>query len=362
MKTQTYKYGVILLTFVLFPLTLFAAMDEQTKVIKESFAANQSTTLEINNKFGDIDVKNWERDEISVTVTVTVESRDEDKAREILDDINVSFVESGTTIIATTEFGSNFDRGGFEWNKSNRYEFDLHYDVQVPSYINLTINNKYGDAFVNNIDGRFECEVSYGKIQINSLTRGDEKPLNLINVAYGGGTIQSMGWAKLNMKYSTIEIGQAKALISVSKYSKLYMDEGSSLVTESKYDTYKIGVLSNFVAAAGYSNFKFEEIREQFHMESKYSNARVTHIPESFEKINIESAYGRFNLGVEPGASYVIEGEAGYSKIFYPEGPGKLSRIEENTEMQVSGIVGNKTAPKAVVNIKTKYGNVDLTE
>ncbi len=361
MKTETHRMMKMAILLLALALSVNVYADEKTKVVEETYNVTRSTILEVNNKFGDVDVKNWDRDEAYIKVTITVEGHNADQALEILEDIDVGFSAAGDRIVATTEFSNKLDKGGFNWLKSGRFEYDVHYDIMVPEYISMEVNNKYGDVFINRLSGHFQCDVSYGKIQINALERGDQKPLNLINLAYGGGNIESLGWGKISMKYSNLEITEAKALITVTKYSKLFMDGASSLVSESKYDTYKVGSLSNFVAAAAYSNFKFKEVKEQFHIESKYSNGRVEYVPPAFEQINIESAYGKFNIGIDPSASYILEGEADYSKIYYVDGPWRIQRIEKGTSLEVDGIVGKDETTSSTVEIETRYGDVNLS-
>lgn len=356
MKATGFKITILAL-FTCVNLT-WAADDEYSKTLKEEYSASASTELNLDNKFGDIEVNNWDKDIVSIEVTISVDVNDEDKANKILSYVDVNFFESGNTISAETVFDSKLEKGS--WN--NNYDLDIQYHVYIPDYIDLSVENKYGDTFINNLAGKLYCDIKYGKIKINELTRGDDKPLNEINIAYGNGNIEKVDWLKSSIKYSTLEIEEGKALILVSKYSKFYLDEASSLVAESKYDTYELGKLNNFVVSAGYSNYKVDEITKKFQIESKYTHVKVDNIPAGFEKISIENAYGGFKLAIDENASYLLDGEADYSKIYYPDNNSRVNRIVENNEMNVSGLVGEDSNTKSVVDIETRYGNVKLVE
>jgi len=80
-----------------------------------------------------------------------------------------------------------------------------------------------------------------------------------------------------------------------------------------------------------------------------------------FENINIDSKYGTYRLGIDEEASYKLDGEAGYSKIYFHD-TGKVSRIQENTSMKVYGTVGKEPDPIAAVKVLTRYGNVKLDD
>ncbi len=356
MKATGFKLAVIVL--LLNNSFCWAAKDEFTKIIKEEFTANNSTELSLNNKFGDIEVNNWDKDLISIEVEISVDISDEDKANRILSYVDINFSETGNNIYVETVFDSKLEKGS--WN--NNYDLDIQYKVYIPEYISLSVENKYGDTFINNLAGKLYCDIKYGKLKVNELSRGDDKPLNEINIAYGSGYIEKVDWLKSSIKYSTFEIEEGQAIILVSKYSKFYLDEVSSLVSESKYDQYELGELNNFVVSAGYSNFKIDEINKKFQIESKYTQVKVESIPSGFEKISIENAYGGYKLGIDANASYHLDGEADYSKIYYPENDSKINRIVENNEMNVSGLIGGDTNTKSVVDIETRYGNVKLVD
>lgn len=359
MKAQKSKLTLLLISIQL--LVIFAASagtQEYTKNLHQDYDADQNTLLIIQNKFGNVNINDWDKNQVSIDVTIKIDHKNEEKAKELLNYINVEFSKEGNTLKAITTIDEKFNNG-FSWS-DNKKEFSIDYEVKIPKKLQLNLENKYGNAFINEITGHSVITIKYGNLKANKIIRDNTRPLSEIYLAYSNGTIKECEWLKLTLKYSKLEIEKSKALIAVTKYSKLYVDNASSIVSESKYDTYKIGKVANFVTTAAYTDFKFVEIYKKLEVENRYGGITVEHMPGDFEKIDIDNEYGNVKIGLEAGTSYQLNGIAKYGDIEYPEG-GRISRIKETTETTVNGIVGNNDKTASVVEITTKYGSVNLS-
>jgi len=362
MKRLRCKQTGLILALVLGSMTLQATPDEYSKNEHKEYQVDKQTVLSVTNKYGDVNITNWQQDRVSIDVTVMVDHRKEEKARELLDEIMIQFSQEGNTIRAETNFDKGFNRSGglFDFD-SDAKEFSIDYEIKMPSYLNLELENKYGDVFINEITGRADIAVKYGNLKAKKILRDNSKPLSHVYLAYSNGDIQEADWLKLTLKYTPdqCKIGKSTALIALTKYSKLEVGESSSMVCESKYDNYRIGTLSNLVCEAKYTDFKVERINKKIDLESKYGDFDVNSVPKSFEKIKVVNSYGQIDIAIDSDASYKIKGEAEYADIDLPESGG-VNRIERNTEVKISGTVGSQSNPKAEVEIQTKYGNVEL--
>jgi hypothetical protein len=84
----------------------------------------------------------------------------------------------------------------------------------------------------------------------------------------------------------------------------------------------------------------------------------VETIPAGFKNIKVSSRYASVRLGIEPGASYKLDGNVRYCDLKHPD--GKLNRMREDTTYEVHGTVGSSESPTATVTIESSYGNVGL--
>jgi hypothetical protein len=341
-------------------LSIKAQDTEFIKNYSKDYGVNVDTKLEIINKYGNVDIRDWNKNSVSIEVEVKANTSNKNKAEKILENIDIEFSEIGNSISVETTFGESFKKVFGFWNGDSK-KFEINYVVNMPASIPLNLQNKYGSVFISELTSTSNIEVRYGNLKANRIIHGEEKPLTQIILAYSDGTIEECKWSKFDIKYSKININKSKALVIISKNSKVFIDDGTSVVSESKYDNYEIGKIMNFLTTSGYSNFKFNEISKKIQVESKYSDFKVDYMPAGFDKIRIDNKYGKYKIGIDSKASYNIDGYARYSKIIYPEN-ANVSLIEKSNEMTVKGLIGSDQNTNSTVNINTSYGNVRLSE
>jgi Putative adhesin len=352
--------GIVSIFMMFTNYGIYAQENQVSKTYHQEYPVSNNSSLLIDNKYGSIDVKNWNENKITIDVIVKLENHNKDKAKKQLDQIKVEISQEGNEIKAITDMDENFFTGHGWFNSDNR-ELTINYTINMPASLDVTLKNKYGDIFINELSGKAEIFLKYGNLKANKIGRGNTEPFAFLSMAYAKGSFEECNWLKIDLKYSTLNIDKSKALVVMSKYSKLLIGDCSSIVAESKYDEYKVEKLSNFVINAAYSGFSFGEISRKIEADIKYGDLKVNKVPASFESIKIENQYGGVKVSIDPSASYTIDGHARYAKIVVPE-EGKFSRIEENTSSTISGLIGKDEKTKARVTIETSYGGVKLKD
>ncbi len=363
MKTKKFKLkaSIILFLFIFANLASFAAKDEYSKELHKDYNVNEQSVLVVSNKYGDVDITNWKENKVSIDVKITVDHRDEEKAKELLEYLNVEFKKEGNKIYAETDINDKFNKSGWFFNfGSDSKEFSIDYTIKMPKTISLELTNKYGDVFINEITGYAQILVKYGNLKANKILRDNTKPLSFVELSYSEGSIEEVNWLKLKLKYSPkFEINKSKAIIAETKYSELRIEENSSLVCESSYDQYRIGTLNNMVCESKYTDINIDKLTKKLDLTNKYGDIDIDEIPAGFQEVKVYNKYGQIDLKIAENASYQIDGKAEYADIDIP-GDAKVNRIEENTELSIEGYVGKDPNTKSKVKIETKYGSVDL--
>jgi hypothetical protein len=358
MKKSAYKQGMLLLLpFLLLSFTLTG--QEVTKEFHKDYSAGANTQLQISNRYGDVIIDSWDQNQVVIDVKVTVEMPNRDRAQELLDYINVEFSQEGDIISAKTVIDDRFNFKG--WGGSKKFSID--YSVKMPVKAALALSNRYGNTDIDELQGAVNLDIKYGNLNAGKLTRGNEKPINRISIAYGKGSVEEAGWLDLMLRYvGDTEINKAQALLLDSKYSKLSVGEVSSIVGENKYDNLNVDQINNLVLESGYTEVKIGTLNKKLEYDGSYGSFSVENIPAGFESIDVETKYMGVNLGIDEGASYDLDAHVSYGGLKYNEDNFvNKRRIVENNSQEIAGIVG-KEGSGATVNVTASYGSVKLNQ
>lgn len=358
MKKSVYKSGTLLLftAILLFSFTLSA--QEVTKEYHKEYKADKTTTLDVSNRYGDVVIQSWDKDQVIIDVKVTVDVPGKERAEKLLSLIDVQFTEGENLISAKTVIDDKFSFSGW----GNNRKFSIDYTIKMPSVTNLTLANKYGNTDIDELKGLVSLDIKYGNVTAVRFTRGDEKPLNKLALAYGKGSIDEAGWLDIYVRYcGSLEITKSKALLLDSKYSKLKIGEASSIVGESKYDNIGIEKINNFVLMSGYATINVGELVKKLSFQGSYGSLSVEQIPAGFESLQVDVRYMGVRLGIAESASYRIEGESSYGGIKFNEENFKYQKhIVENNSSEISGVIGSETSPTSNVKLSASYGTIKL--
>jgi hypothetical protein len=341
------RYIAVLFFLVVFACGTKAVAAEKTKEYHESWPVNSVQTLEINNRFGDVNVTWKGGNDVTVDVVITVESPNELRADELLEQITVSFSKTGNAVVAETHLGRGF--------KTN-LQFSIDYDVNIPPDKNLNITNKYGNVFVNELQASGTFDVQYGNFNANQMNTPSSGSLNL-NLAYGKGGIENANDMTVTVQYSTLNFGQLNDLNLNSKYNVINLDQAKSVSAASKYDTFNFGKLESLSGGTKYTRIHIEELSKSMKIDAGYGGIKVAKVDSGFEFISITSSYGQISLGLG-NASYSLDASCDYCGISYPESEFSGDRISENHLRKVKGKVGDGSG--GTVFVESRYGQIKI--
>lgn len=360
MKTPACKSGYLLI-LVFFLLSGIISAQQSVKEFHKEYTAGPNTTLDVSNKYGNVVVETTDENNVTIDVRVTIELPSKERADKLLSYIDVQFSDSENVISAKTVIDDKFSFSG--WGGSNK-KFSINYKIKMPARINFTLANRYGNTDLDEIRGLVKLDIKYGNLTADKFTRGNEKPLNTLVIAYGKATITSAGWIDINSRYTgNLNIEQSQALLINSKYSKIQLGETSSIVGESRYDNIRINKINNLVLDAGYSDIVVETLLKKLKFEGGYGALTVTEIPEGFESIETDTRYIGVKLGIAENASYKLDARLSYGSLkFDEENYQNQKRIVQNTSNETSGIVGKESDPRSMVKVHATYGSVRLIQ
>jgi hypothetical protein len=360
MKKSVYKSGMLLSFAAIFLFTFsLTTAQEVTKEFHKEYKAGTATTLEINNRYGDVAIESWNKDQVVIDVKVVVELPDRSRAEKLISYIDVQFTEGENLITAKTVIDDKFNFSGWGF-RSKRFSID--YTVKMPAGTNLNLTNKYGNSDISELHGLVNIDIKYGDLTIEKLTRDNEKPLNKFSLSYGKASVDEAGWLDVYARYcNSLEITKSKALLLDTKYSKLKIGETSSIVGESKYDNIGIEKINNLVLTGGYTSISVGELVKKLTFDGSYGSFSIDNIPAGFESLEVDVRYMGVKLGIDESANYKLDAHTSYGGIKFNEENFKHEKhIVENNSTTLMGIVGKESIPTATVKISASYGQIKL--
>ncbi|RZM23434.1 MAG: hypothetical protein EOO88_26180 [Pedobacter sp.] len=366
-----------------------------TKSFTRAFAVDQMDKINVNNRYGSVTVKTWDRREVKAEVTIRAYSSSD--AQKLLDQVAIDAAKQGDLVTFKTNINVEDNRwGNFSINgRKSRREVKVDYIIYMPANNALTVLQQYGNVTVGDLDAALSAKVQYGnfvagKLSSNNnyisvqygkaniaeatkatikhqygagVTIGTVGTLNLdaqytkvditnitgeavIEQQYGAGiTIGSVGLLNINAQYTKVNVGTIKrgGTVANLQYSSLDIANTGSIKVDAQYTTVNIGQLN------GDGNFKMQ-----------YNNLAVAMVGEGVKRLNADCEYvgmsfnfaDRYNANVDVQTSYAgFKFGAGVSAKLTGDDDDRSSN-----QRNYIGKIGN--GGTNMVRIKAEYGNV----
>ncbi|MEL6358549.1 MAG: hypothetical protein AAFQ01_01255 [Bacteroidota bacterium] len=373
MKPTIFKqhtYTLFLLVFALFPVSAHAdtgpsgGFDEYVKTYDGSFAINAAGNVGLKNRHGSIKVTHHNRNEVEIDVRVVVQARNQEAANRLFDRIGISMSGNDARVTAQTSIQSsgNWDRG----------EFKVEYDVRLPTTVELDIDAKYCDVYVDDHEGRTQMMIKYGDLFAESFSEHSQ-----IWVEYGDAEIDRLGnTAQIKIAYGELDLNDAGALDLHLRYTDAEVDRVSSLDLDHRYGELEIGTAGDVLIEAGYIDIEIEElanirarsqyceysigaVRGNVDIETGYGDIEISTLHRGFQEVKIRGNYSDVEIDVESGYSYEFSGYASHGSLSVPSNLNINRRENEGSSKSIEGrLTSNGSGGN--IRIWTNYGDIEI--
>jgi len=314
MKKLSKTFKIILPLLLLVQTSLFAQDDGdngynnkkkyefvKNKSVNKSYNVSSSDKLNIQNSFGSVDIKTWNRNEIKVDVEIEVSANTDALAQKILDRISITEGKSGNEILFKTNMKDVNN------SKGDKSSMSINYIISMPASNSLTVKNEFGNTTIPDMNGEVDLTSKFG-----SLTTGNLANIKNIHVEFGKANLANINSAPVTIKFSKAVISKLSGAIKMNlefcSSVKLNLDNNlSSLNLKTSYSTVNlnpIGSLSasydistSFGSFKNTSNVKFSSDEENgddgpkfdFQYSGKSGNGNIP--------IKVKSSFGKIIVG-----------------------------------------------------------------
>jgi hypothetical protein len=351
--------GLIFLTFN----SLSAQNESETRSFIKTLPVSKESTLEISNKYGRIEITPWNKDSAYIRAEIKAYAKDRSKFSKMFDGISVDINGSKYLIRAQTEFTSNintlFESFKGMTNKIIQYDshIEINYYINIPEYLNLKIDNKYGDVYMENTTGEFRITISNGSFKADTIGKNSS-----ISMVFCDANINSILSGNIDASFSEVSIGSTEDLSINSISSKYDIKKAGMLRGESKRDKFFIEAIGSLQFNAYFSDYKLNDLKKEVNLTTRYGSLNADLIDKDFESININSNYSDISLNFDQGASYNLDIRHLNAFLVLPNKNIKTEQKalnEDKKEYMTSGTVG-KNPVKSKVKIDATRGNIYL--
>ena len=186
--------------------------------INKSYNVSADDKLEIESSFGNVIVNTWDKNEITVDIEIVANAPSEEKAQDIMNEIEVKEIHEGHIISFKTKVGEiHTVRGGRHSRSINDEDraFYIDYVIHMPSANRLQLENDFGKTAVPDFNGLISLTSKFGSLTAGKLTNVDE-----IDVEFGTVSIEEVSNGKISLKYNEkSRIGNVKGNVKINSES-----------------------------------------------------------------------------------------------------------------------------------------------
>ena len=339
-------YYILLILIV--PALLNAQVYSEKREQSKSFKLKSGMTVQITNKYGNVNIMPWEKDSVRFEISMSAQSKQAAKVVKILSSIDCEMISAANTISARTVF---YDNSATFWkdvvsyagqviNTSNNLQID--YTVYMPVSYDIKIENKFGNVYMDSHSGNADLSVSNGDLQARNFN-GKLK----LKLDFGSASMQDVDDAQLVINYSDLTLRKVNTLNLNSRSSTIDMEEAASIDIISTRDKLLVKSCSTINGESAFSRIIINELESSSTMTTKYGELKLNSIKRNSRTIQIKSEYTDLFLGLNASDSYSMD-------LIY----------DAKTNLNISAAINNQLK-KETLNAKTgtiqASGNIGKT-
>jgi hypothetical protein len=349
--------GFILL--LAYPLSAQSVSEKRS--FTKSIPLSNGARLEVKNKYGDIHITAWEKDTVSIKAEIEAFAPNQTRLQKMLDGIEINIAGTGSLIRAETEFGKEITviLESFKGITGKIIEYDsrvqINYYINIPDNVDISIENQFGDIFMENNTGVISVSLSKGNFEANSLNR-----ISDLSLDFGDAEIGSVKSARINSTFSKIKISQSEDISLNSTSTRFDLGKAGKVNVESRRDKFYIGYISGITGISYFTDYKIETLTGNTDLDLKYGSFDAERVDEAFEKININSDYSDITADFDPSASFEFEIRHTNAFVVLPDKNIKSEKEalnEDKKEYLITGKISTNPGSRRV-KIDAKRGNI----
>ncbi len=324
----------------LFGVTLHA--QTESKHYEQSFAIDKKANLIIDTEFADVKIIPNDKPEIVMQVDVKVTCSKAEKAKKMVELIDVDMKQSGGDVKLDIDLGSHF----------NNVELDVQAIIKAPVYVDLSTDMEYGNLSLNEITGRYDIEIEFGAVTVGKLL--NDSPDNRLDLEYCEPVIIGiMKKGEISADFSDIKLKAAGDVRISGDYTDYFIGKVIAVHAQMDFGSLSIQEVVGIAFQGDYVTVQLENVLDQARFEMDFGSLSIQSLDEEFEILSIKSDYLDASVHLGDLKSFVVDGYLEYSDVDVPDFVTK--KTVEYTGTKLSGGKG-----EAKFNVEMDFGSLKI--
>ncbi|MBC6111756.1 hypothetical protein H7U22_15135 [Pedobacter sp. CCM 8938] len=367
---------------------------ERSKSFSKSFSVDNNDKVNLNNQYGAIVIKTWDKKEVRVDIDIKAYSNSENDAQKLIDDVSIDANKTGDVVSIKTNMGEKngrYGRGVKNGVTTWRREVKVIYTLYMPAINPLTVQQQYGNVDMGDFSGPTSLKVQYGNLTAGNLSNAN----NYINVQYGKTTVQDLNAAIVKHEYGggvnigsvgTIEISAEYVPVNINtirKSADIKVEYGSGLtvgniggnlllhteyakininsvkgntVIQQGYGSLTMANVGKLALKTEYTNVSLGNLNGDANIDMDYNRLSVAEITPACKNFTFNGEYVSVGLGFANNYNANFNLSTSYAGFKYGSNVSSSQVSKDDETKKYSGKIGN--GGSANVSIKTEYGSV----
>lgn len=357
---MNYKAILIISILLIFSNYSFTQTFSQTKTINKGFEINKSTKIEIINKYGEVKIFEHNVDSAIIDINVYAETNNPEKLDQIIDNIDFKFNNTNYYLKVETLFEN--DKSLFSDIKklseiliTSDNIVKVDYTIYIPAYIDVKIDNKFGDIYIENLKKELVVNLQNGNFKADKLEGTCTLDFNFCDNVILNNVLS----ATIISNYSEMKIKKAEQINLTSKSTEVNIEEINILNLDSKRDKFRIEKAKYLYGETYFTDFDVEELSDEISLNLKYGEIEMEKILSSFTLIDFTSLYTDIMISPEASSSFIIDIINNDAELDLPESIDKIEKKQlPDGTTNIYGTIG--TSGKSKIKLKLEGGSLEI--
>ncbi|MBN2166776.1 MAG: hypothetical protein JW717_10910 [Marinilabiliaceae bacterium] len=322
-----FKKNSFFIIFILSILTVNTNTVSQeffSKHEEKNFSGNDIRVLSIDNPCGNISVKGWNYDSIAVSTNINIETKSNNTANEIIDNL----------ILTTEKQGTSFK---IAWKVKNDVKLNtpviINYTIHTPNSLIIKIVGSHGKLIAEQLSNETQIFFEHGSVSVNNINTTSK---NIFTLKACDATFNNIKNCQIIGDNNNIQIQNCSYLNIKTNYSSASLNNIENLLINGEHIKCNISNIDQLEMHAFNCQADITKLNRYGLIEINTGNLTLSKLSNSLTELNVANTNAPLVLFINENMPFFINGQTQQGFFNYPWNK-KIKIIRDISTISFSG-------------------------